>query len=196
MKVTTDLRLSDIAVINARNYLGNRSRYLMAFIIALAYGFYLTSGFGLPLDRRGWLILSGGALFFGAFCFVVFLGVGVASALAMVRSHRGIVGRHDIHLLAEGFRDVTEVSDSLTRWPGITRISRNGDYLSFWVSPYLAHIVPARAFSDVEAFAAFERQARTLHAGEALDLPVASPPTPAVLAPPTEPSQWRRPRAG
>lgn len=191
MKVVTDLQLSDIVAINARNYFANRARYVMCLIVAVAYGFYLVNDVGMPADQRGWIILAAGAGIFAVACFFLFLGVGILNAVSMVKNHRGAVGRHEVQILPEGFRDTTEFSDSLIKWPAIAQIVQRGDYLSFWVSPYLAHVVPKRAFADAEAFAAFERRARAYHAGDSVTEAAAPPPQPLRLE--TNPALWKRP---
>lgn len=190
MKITTDLRLSDIVAINVRNYLTNRARYVMCVVVAIAYGFYLINDIGMPTDRRGWIVLSVGAVIFAVACFFLFLGVGILNAVSMVKHHKGAIGTHEIQLLPDGFRDTTAFSDSLTKWPAIARITQRGNYLSFWVSPYLAHIVPKRAFADAEAFGAFARLAQAYHTGE----PVALVPVePVPLRVVSDPAQWKRP---
>lgn len=190
MKVTIDLQVSDIVSIAVRNYFANRARYVVSFIIAVAYALYLIADLGMPADRRAWLIyIAGGTVFALAF-FFLFLIVGTLNAVLMVRNSAGVIGIHEMQLLPEGLRDVTEVTDSLTRWPAIYRITRRGQYLAFWVSPYLAHIVPARAFPDGAAFSSFERMARAFHAGENT---VAAPDAPKPVRVTTDPALWRRP---
>lgn len=194
MKIATDLKVSDIVAVNLRNYVSNRARYAMCVVIAFAYSAYLISDLGMPADQRAWFIyIAGGALFAVAF-FLLFLIVNVLNAVVIVRDTSGVVGPHDIQILPEGFRDTTPLTDSLTRWSGVHRITRRGDYLSFWVSPYLAHVVPGRAFADAEAFAAFERIARAYLGGEnTAPAPVPAPAvTPRVVVQ-TDPKLWKRP---
>jgi hypothetical protein len=194
MKVTTELKVSDIVAVNTRNYVSNRARYAMCVVIAFAYSAYLITDLGMPADQRAWFIYVAGGVLFAVAFFLLFLIVNVLNAVVIVRDTSGVVGPHEVQLLPEGFRDTTPVTDSLTRWPGVHRITRRGDYLSFWVSPYLAHVVPRRAFADGEAFAAFERTARAYLSGEK----TASVQTPAPAATPrvvvqTDPKLWKRP---
>lgn len=191
MKVTTDLKVSDIVAVNLRNYVSNRTRYVMCVLIALAYTAYLVSDLGMPTDQRAWLIYAGGGLFFAVAFFVLFLALSIMNAIVMVRDTSGVIGLHEIHLSSEGFRDTTSQTDSLTRWSGVSRISRRGNYLSFWISPYLAHIVPGRAFADAEAFAAFERTAQAYLRGEQVAAPPQAPPVRVVVE--TDPKLWKRP---
>jgi hypothetical protein len=190
MKVTIDLTISDIVSITVRNYVANRARYVICVVIAIAYGLYLIADLGMPASPRAWAIYVAGGVVFAVAFYVLFLIFGTLNAVLMVRHSAGVVGAHEIHLLPEGLRDITEVTDSLTRWPAVYRITRRGGYLAFWISPYLAHIVPARAFADAEAFAAFERLARALHAGENVVVAPQAPKPPRVQ---TDPSLWKRP---
>ncbi len=192
MRIATDLRVGDIVAINVRSYFSNRARYVMSIVVAVAYAFYLMKDIGMPADQRGWIILAAGGVVFAVACFFLFLGVGILNAVSMVKHHRGVIGPHDMEILPEGLRDTTDFSQTFTQWPAIARITRRGAYLSFWVSPYLAHIVPQRAFADASAFDAFERLARAYHAGEAVETPsyVYEP-----IVARTDPALWKRPAA-
>jgi hypothetical protein len=190
MKVTIDLKVSDIVSIAVRNYFSNRARYVVCVVIAVAYGLYLVADLGMPADQRAWIIYVAGGVVFALAFFFLFLIVGTLNAVLMVRHSAGVIGLHEMQLLPSGLRDVTDVTDSLTRWPAVYRITRRGKYLAFWVSPYLAHIVPGRAFASADAFAAFERLARALHAGENV---VVGPQTPRPPRVETDPALWKRP---
>ncbi|MGE4063509.1 MAG: YcxB family protein [Rhodospirillaceae bacterium] len=184
--------MSDIISVSVRNYFANRARYVVCILVAIAYGLYLVNDLGLPADRRAWMIYIAGGVVFAVAFFVLFLIVGTLNAILMVRHSAGVIGPHEIQVLPEGLRDVTPVTDSLTRWPAIFRITRRGPYLAFWISPYLAHLVPARAFADAEAFAAFERLARAYFKGEQVSSArVASAPSRIQVS--TDPALWKRP---
>lgn len=191
MKVTADLKISDIVAVNLRNYVANRARYVMCVVIAIAYTAYLVADLGVPASQRAWLIYAGGGAAFAVAFFILFLVVGVMNAVVMVRDTSGVIGPHDIRISSEGFRDTTPHTDSLIRWSGVTRITRRGEYLSIWMSPYLAHIVPARAFADMDAFNTFEHMARAYLSGEAEPAPVAVVQPRVVIE--TDPKLWKRP---
>jgi len=193
MKVLVDLKVSDIVTVAVRNYFTNRARYVTCVVIALAYIVYLMNDLGMPADRRAWLIYIAGGVIFAVAFFVLFLIVGTLNAVIMVRHSAGVIGPHEMQVLPEGVRDVTPVTESLTRWPAVFRITRRGNYLAFWISPYLAHLVPGRAFPDAETFAAFERLARAYFNGEQMAAaPAAAPPR---LLIETDPALWKRPAA-
>lgn len=192
MKVVTELKVSDIVAVNLRNYVSNRARYVMCVVIAFAYCAYLISDLGMPADQRAWYIYIAGGLLFAVAFFLLFLIINVLNAVVIVRDTSGVIGPHEIQLLPEGFRDTTPVTDSLTRWPGVIRVNRRGDYLSFWVSPYIAHVVPARAFADADAFAAFERTARAYLRGENV-APMPQPAAASRVVVQTDPKLWKRP---
>lgn len=191
MKAAGELRLADIAAINARNYVANRSRYVMSLVVAAAYGVFLVNDVGVPRDERQWFILTAGALLFGIFCFFIFLMVAVGSAVSLAKGQKGILGPHTFQITPEGVRDRTAFTDTLTRWPAVAQITRRGAYLAFWISPYTAHVIPRHIFAGEEAFAAFERRARAYHSGDD-----AVPPTPMPSPPPraaADPALWKRP---
>jgi hypothetical protein len=189
MKIATDLRISDIVAINLGNYFSSRARYLVCVVIAVAYTLFLINDLGVPADRRAWFIYVAGGVVFAVAFFVLFLVLGVLNAIVLARHTSGVIGPHEVQLLPEGLRDITPVTDSLTRWAAIVRITRRGNYLAFWISPYLAHVVPSRAFASAEAFAAFERLAGAYLSGERVT-PM-QPAAPARI--PTDPALWKRP---
>jgi len=191
MKIATDLRLSDIFAINVGNYFGSRARYLVSAAIAVAYTLFLINDLGLPADRRAWFIYIAGGVVFAVAFFILFLVLGVLNAVVLARHTSGVIGPHEVQILPEGLRDVTPVTESLTRWEAIVRITRRGDYLAFWISPYLAHVIPGRAFADADAFAAFERQAGAYLKGERAAPVKSSPLSPVRVA--TDPALWKRP---
>ncbi len=191
MKVVTDLRVSDILAINARSYFSSRARYVVSVGVAVAYVLFLINDLGIPGDARVWFIYVAGGVIFAMAFFVLFLVLGVLNAIVLARHTSGIIGPHEVQLLPEGLRDVTPLTESFTRWSGIVRVTRHGDYLAFWISPYLAHIVPCRAFADKGAFAAFERQAAGYLNGE-LAAPI-SPPAPRPIQITADPEMWKRP---
>ena len=166
MKVITDLTVKDIVAINVRNYVANRARYVMCVVIAVAYFAYIANGLGMPADQRAWQIYILGSVIFAIAFYALFLIINVLNAITMARHSSGVIGPHEMRLSPEGLRDTTPLTDSLTRWPGVFRITRRGDYLAIWTSPFMAHVVPKRAFADADAFAAFERQARAYATGE------------------------------
>ncbi len=191
MKIATDLRVSDILAINVGNYFASRARYLVSAVIAVAYTLFLINDLGVPTDQRAWFIYIAGGVVFAVAFFILFLVLGVLNAVVLARHTSGVIGPHQVQLLPEGLRDVTPVTESLTRWAAIVRITRRGGYLAFWISPYLAHVIPGRAFADAEAFAAFERQAGAYLNGERV-APVQPLPQPRIPVT-TDPALWKRP---
>lgn len=201
MKVVTDLSVRDIVAINIRNYVSNRARYVMCVVIAAAYFAYIANDLGMPADERGWRIYILGSVVFAVAFFGLFLIINVLNAVSMVRHSSGVIGPHEMRVLPEGLRDTTPLTDSLTRWPGVFRITRRGDYLAIWTSPFMAHVVPRRAFADPDDFDAFERRARAYFTGEKDDagektagagvkkFESARPSIPAL----TDPGLWKRP---
>ena len=194
MKIVTDMTVKDIVAINVRNYVASRARYVMCIVIALAYFAYIANDLGMPVGQRAWQIYILGSVIFAIAFYGLFLIINVLNAVTMVRHSSGVIGPHEMRLSPEGLRDKTPLTDSLTRWPGVFRITRRGDYLAIWTSPFMAHVVPKRAFTDEDVFDAFERQARAYCADE---------PTPGAvvkqiervrpIVAPSDPALWKRP---
>lgn len=83
------------------------------------------------------------------------------------RPDRGQLGRHRLVLSEDGLFESTAVGESRTRWAGVDRVEQDRDYIYIYTSPAAAHIVPKRAFPDLEQADAFYRlsQARRQAAG-------------------------------
>jgi len=190
MKVTTDLRVADIVTISVTNYVTSRARYIVSVAMGFAYAGYLIASLGMPVDQRAWMIYAAGGVFFAVAFFLLFLTVSVLNAAMIVRNMPGVIGPHDMQILPEGLRDATPYMETLSRWPAMVRITRRGNHLAFWTSPYIAHIVPKRAFSDAEGFNAFERRARAYLAGETV---TPEPATPLPIRIDSNPAVWKRP---
>jgi hypothetical protein len=66
------------------------------------------------------------------------------------RPGRGQLGRHKVVLGGGGLIESTAVGESRTSWAGVDRIEQNPDYIFIYTSPAAAHVIPKRAFRDVQ----------------------------------------------
>jgi YcxB-like protein len=73
-------------------------------------------------------------------------------------------GRRRICLRPDGINAASPVSQSLTRWEGITRVECQGEALYLLTAELSAFIVPRRAFSDDALFQQFARVAAEFQA--------------------------------
>jgi hypothetical protein len=63
---------------------------------------------------------------------------------------RGQLGKHRVVLTEDGLVETTAVGESRTSWAGVHRIEQNSQYIFIYTSPAMAHVIPKRAFRDVE----------------------------------------------
>jgi hypothetical protein len=73
---------------------------------------------------------------------------------------RGQLGKHRLAMSEEGVVESTAVSESRTTWAGVDRVEQNSDYIFIYTSPAAAHMIPKRAFRELQEAEAFYQLAR------------------------------------
>jgi hypothetical protein len=63
---------------------------------------------------------------------------------------KGQLGRHKVVLTEGGVVESTAVGESRTSWAGVHRIEQNPRYIFIYTSPAAAHLIPKRAFRDMQ----------------------------------------------
>src|SRR5215208_1343974 len=63
---------------------------------------------------------------------------------------RGQLGRHKLVVTESGVVESTAVGESRTSWAGVDRIEQNPQYIFIYTSPAAAHVIPKRAFRDIQ----------------------------------------------
>jgi hypothetical protein len=76
------------------------------------------------------------------------------------KPERGQLGVHRLALDEEGVVERTAVKESRTTWAGVDRVEQDADYIFIYTSPAAAHVVPRRAFGDLQRAQAFHEFAR------------------------------------
>ena len=82
---------------------------------------------------------------------------------------KGLLGRHRILLSKDGLIDSTAVGESRSSWAGVDQIEQDPHNIYIYTSLAAAHVIPKRAFKDLEeadAFVQFSRAGK-----EAAELP-------------------------
>jgi hypothetical protein len=74
---------------------------------------------------------------------------------------RGQLGRHRVILTQEGLVESTAVGESRTSWAGVDRVEQNPDYIFIYTAPAAAHMIPKRAFGDVQQAERFYQLSKT-----------------------------------
>jgi hypothetical protein len=89
----------------------------------------------------------------------------IRSLIRDERPGRGQLGRHRLVLGEDGVVESTAVNESRTAWSGVDRVEQSADYIFIYTSPAAAHVIPKRAFSDLQEADAFFRLARSRKEG-------------------------------
>ena len=74
---------------------------------------------------------------------------------------RGQLGKHRIILSENGLTESTAVGESRTSWAGVDRVEQNPDYVFIYTAPAAAHLIPKRAFRNLQEAEAFYQFSRT-----------------------------------
>jgi hypothetical protein len=74
----------------------------------------------------------------------------ILQLLKQEKPDKGHLGRHRIVLSDDGVVETTAVGESRTSWAGVDRIEQNPEYIFIYTSPPSAHVVPKRAFGNVQ----------------------------------------------
>ncbi|HSB08553.1 MAG TPA: YcxB family protein [Blastocatellia bacterium] len=76
------------------------------------------------------------------------------------KAEKGQLGRHKVVLSESGVVESTAVGESRTSWAGVDRIEHNPEYIFIYTSRAAAHIIPKRAFRDMQEAEAFYQLSR------------------------------------
>jgi membrane protein implicated in regulation of membrane protease activity len=74
---------------------------------------------------------------------------------------KGQLGKHRMVVSEDGVSESTVVAESRTSWAGVDRIEQNPDYIFIYTAPVAAHVIPKRAFRDMQEAEAFYQLCRT-----------------------------------
>ena len=74
---------------------------------------------------------------------------------------RGQLGRHKVGLTDGGVVESTAVGESRTAWAGVDRVEQNPQYIFIYTSPAAAHLIPKRAFRDMQEAEDFYQLGKT-----------------------------------
>jgi hypothetical protein len=79
----------------------------------------------------------------------------ILQLLKQEKPGKGQLGRHRLVLSEDGLAERTVVGESRTSWAGVDRIEQSPEYIFVYTSPIAAHVIPKRAFRNVQEAQAF-----------------------------------------
>jgi hypothetical protein len=89
------------------------------------------------------------------------MGRAILRLLKQEKPGRGQLGRHRVVLTEDGVVESTAVNESRTSWAGVDRIEQNPQYIFIYTSPAAAHVIPKRAFRDMQEAEGFYQLSKT-----------------------------------
>jgi hypothetical protein len=70
--------------------------------------------------------------------------------ISQEKPDKGLLGWHQLVLSESGLVEKTAVGESHTAWAGVDRVEQNPEYIFIYTSAVGAHIIPKRAFKDIQ----------------------------------------------
>jgi hypothetical protein len=109
-----------------------------------------------------WSCLSCTVKYYGIFSVIIvvsFLLLSMAPQFLrfLSKKHRASLGPKTISVSEAGVAEETDDSRSEYKWSAIQRVVRTERLVALYISPFLAHLVPRRAFDSNEAWQHFTR---------------------------------------
>ena len=84
----------------------------------------------------------------------------ILDTLKEEKPDRGQLGYHKVILNEAGLVETTAVNDSRHSWAGVDRVEHDQQYIYIYTAPHAAHIIPKRAFSNLQEAESFYQLAR------------------------------------
>lgn len=151
MKVTADVRRSDLLWFNLAIIPKTRSTYMATLFIAALVFIFIVWERGLPQSGNDWLATVAASI--GGGIGGMFAGIVISFSFILLSSSakNGVLGKHEYRIGPEGLYEKTTAHEGLRKWEGIQEVQTAGNYLLYRISGYLFHIVPYRSFPSEEA---------------------------------------------
>ena len=92
---------------------------------------------------------------------------GILRLVKEAAPNKGLLGRHKVVLNESEVIERTAVGESHTLWAGVDRVEQNQEYIFIYTQPHAAHIIPKRAFNNVQAAENFYQRAKISKDGTA-----------------------------
>lgn len=80
--------------------------------------------------------------------FVLFKQVTLSRIKKMPKDKGAILGEREYLIEDKGFREISDSSETLTKWKGFNEIQESKDYYYLFVDKIAAYIIPKRSFSN------------------------------------------------
>ncbi len=79
--------------------------------------------------------------------------------------HKSVLCEHTVTLAEDALIESTPFNEGRNLWSGVYRVIDTADYIYIFITLHAAHIIPKRAFSDIESARRFYERASSLQSG-------------------------------
>jgi hypothetical protein len=148
MEINVDLNREDYLKFNKYVILKNRIKrsFIIATIFIIIWIIILNKDipFNLPLILIETIIfyLGWGVIF------LIIYSINFNKIKRMPDENGSILGSKKYIILEEGFKEITDVSESITKWTGIKKLVENKEYIYLFVDKIAAFVIPKRYFDS------------------------------------------------
>lgn len=164
MKITTDVRRSDLLLFNLAYLPHNKAVVVGGPIGALVFFVVAVTTTDTP-ESGGWFVwfaflLLSLAVGYGA----MFAGILVSSVSMLLSSSmkNGVLGPHTFELNSDGIHEETPFNEGTHKWRGINDVRVHGRYLTVQISGSLFHLIPRHSFPSAQAFRDFASKSQEM----------------------------------
>jgi hypothetical protein len=148
MKITTEITREDF--LNFNKHVLLKTRFKRSFIIATVFIilWIIILNYNAPLNLI--TILTEIVVFYLAWGLLIFLiyQISFLRIKKMPDEDGTIIGVKTYILSEDGFKEITNSSETLTKWNGIKNIEETNDYFFVFVDKIAAYVIPKRSFSN------------------------------------------------
>ncbi|MBD3586081.1 YcxB family protein [Salinimonas sp. HHU 13199] len=160
MKVSVDIKKSDIVKLNIWLALKSKGTYsLIALVFAILW-VYAIFKHGIPNTTEKWLVTFLIALISGLTAAILGLATNLLQILLSSSVANGVLGLHEYEISDGGLYEKTAVNETKTSWNGIIGIRKLRHYMLIQIAPGLFHVIPDSSFVSEEEFSNFYSASR------------------------------------
>jgi hypothetical protein len=135
-----------------------KSNYGLLFIIWAVYFFFFLYAVGFTGDTICKFCTLLSVLIFSfkpaVIATLLLFSIGVSITLLTAGHRPGVLGDHEFMLKDEGLFETTSVNETLTKWKGITSLTKTKRFIFIRLGPFF-HFLPRNNFESHEQFNEF-----------------------------------------
>ena len=150
--------------VSARGRRARRTAYLLWILAVLLFAIVPAIGAdGFVISRVSFtfIVIAIAIVFLFQWCLERWLiRRAILQLLKDEKPGKGLLGRHRIVLSQDGLIETTSFGESRTSWAGVDRVEQDAHNIYIYTSLAVAHVIPKRAFRDLQEADAFYQFSR------------------------------------